>query len=335
MATLKDIAKECSVSISTVSRVLNYDETIKVSPSTRTKIFEIAEKLEYKNFKNNSDTNKNEIIIAVITSYSEFDEMNDLYYLSIRVNTETHLTKNNIKFETFRLSSFLQEENKDKFSGFICIGFFEKTILKTLHKENKPIVSVDNLIDDYSCSSVAFDVKYAIKEIYDFLMKLEHKKIAYIGGKDIDKETQSVLPDSKMKFLKKYLRKDSLYNPAYFLVGDFSASSGYEMTKELLNKEDPPTAILVANDNIAIGCYKACDELDFSIPEDISIIGFNDIPNSKFMTPSLTTIKLDINTLVETAISTLIEKIENENVRNKKIFLSSELIVRNSTSEVK
>ncbi len=107
------------------------------------------------------------------------------------------------------------------------------------------------------------------------------------------------------------------------------------MAKKIMAKNNPPTAIFIANDNMSIGCYKACHELGITIPDDVSIIGFNDIPNSKFMTPSLTTVKLNTQLLVETAVTTLLEHIEGENPIFKNILLPSKLVVRNSTSPAK
>ncbi len=334
MATLKDIAQECSVSIATVSRVLNYDETINVSPSTRTKIFEVAEKLEYRTLKKSFSANRSSLKIAILSSYSEFDEMNDVYYLSIRLNTEMFLGKQDIKYEIFRsIDDILTYKNFD-FNGIITIGFFTEKEHKALSVLNRPIVAVDYYVDDFSCSSVCFDIEFAVSEVINHLIPLNHKKIAYISGIDYDKETGEILHDLKHTVFKKFLTQNGIYNEKYILKGEFTAKSGYEMSMELLSSDDRPTALFIANDNMSIGCYKACHELNIKIPDDVSIISFNDIPNSKFMTPSLTTIRLNTNSLAETAVTTLIDHIENENSLNKKVLLPSKLRVRHSTCAI-
>ncbi len=334
MATLKDIANECSVSIATVSRVLNYDETINVSPSTKTKIFEVAEKLEYRTLKKSFSATRSSLKIAILSSYSEFDEMNDVYYLSIRLNTEMALTKQDIKFEIFRnIDDVLKYKNFD-FDGIITIGFFTKNDHNLRATLNKPFVAVDYYVDDFTCSSVVFDIEYAVSLVINHLVTLNHKKIAYISGIDYNSETGEVLSDIKNNYFELFLRQQGIYNENYILKGEFTAKSGYEMALELLSKDDKPTALFIANDNMSIGCYKACHELNIRIPEDVSIISFNDIPNSKFMTPSLTTIRLNTNSLAETAVNTLIEHIENENALNKKVLLPSKLVIRKSTCEL-
>ncbi|MFV0441911.1 MAG: LacI family DNA-binding transcriptional regulator [Lachnospirales bacterium] len=334
MATLKDIAKECSVSIATVSRVLNCDETINVSDNTRKKIFEVAEKLEYKTLKKNFAKNYSSFKIAILTSYSEFGEMNDVYYLSIRLNTELYLEKHKIKFQVFRNVKSIYEYKNFDFNGIISIGFFNHNDHSLLSEKNIPIVTVDYGFPDFNCSSVYFDIDYAVREIVNYLTSLNHTSIAYIGGIDYDSENDIVLYDVKKGCFKNLLTKCDLYNEELFLQGEFTAKSGYELTKKLLSNDTIPTAILVANDNIAIGCYNACHEFNKRIPDDISIISFNDIPNSKFMSPSLTTIKLDTSYLAEVAVSTLLENIENETYLNRKVLLPSKLIVRDSTCKI-
>ncbi len=335
MATLKDIAFECSVSIATVSRVLNYDDTINVAPTTKTKIFEAAEKLEYKSKKKYNVPKKANLKFAILTSNSEFDEMNDVYYLSIRLNIETYLVKNNIKFELFRNFEQFSKTKKFDFNGILIVGFFSKSKIKILKNFKVPIVAIDGFIDDYSCSSVIFDLKYAVNSIVEHLVSLSHKKIAYVGGTDYNIETGELLNDTRKKSFEKRLKENGIYNEGYFLQGDFTAEDGYKMVKKLLTKDEPPTAICIANDNMAIGCYKACDELGVNIPADVSIVSFNDIPNSKFMTPSLTTVKFNTQLLVETTMTMLQELVDGDNKNTKSILLPSKLVVRESTCKSK
>ena len=97
MATIKDIAEKAHVSIATVSRVLNYDNTLKVTDKTRKKIFEVAEKLEYLKTKKTKDK-KNSYKINIIKGYSEKEELEDIYYLSTRLAIEKFLKKHNVKY---------------------------------------------------------------------------------------------------------------------------------------------------------------------------------------------------------------------------------------------
>lgn len=332
MVTLKDIADYCSVSISTVSRVLNYDETINVSNDTRKRIFETAEKLEYKSHKKKQTKNNQSYKIAILLSYSTDEELDDAYYLSLRIYLEKYIEKLQSTFEIFRNISDIPTSNN--FDGLLTIGYFDKLDHNKLQELNIPIASVSYYTDDYSCDSVVFDNKFSIKNIVDYLISMGHHNIGYVSGIDYDKDHKQ-LTDTKKKYFKQILKKHNLFNEHYCYYGEFTPHSGYELTKQMLSTHDDITAIFVANDSMAVGCYRACYELNIRIPQDVSIVGFNDLSGSKYMVPSLTTVRLDIEFLAETSIQTLIERINKKDSLTKKIFIPSELIIRNSTGIAK
>ena len=117
-------------------------------------------------------------------------------------------------------------------------------------------------------------------------------------------------------------------------VGDFSMESGYIMMKEILKLEDRPTAVFCGNDSIAMGAYKAIRENKLKIPEDISIIGFNDLKLSQYFIPPLTTIKIDTKLIAQETVNSLVELLEGKRNYHKKVFLPIELIERQSCQKI-
>jgi LacI family transcriptional regulator len=100
----------------------------------------------------------------------------------------------------------------------------------------------------------------------------------------------------------------------------------------MLTSEIKPTAVFVANDTIAVGCYKAAYELGVKIPDDLSIVGFNDVATAQYMVPPLTTVKLYTEIMGETAVDLLVERLSSKREVSKKITINTKLIVRESAS---
>ncbi|MEG0320098.1 MAG: substrate-binding domain-containing protein, partial [Niameybacter sp.] len=107
------------------------------------------------------------------------------------------------------------------------------------------------------------------------------------------------------------------------------------LMKELLSKDDRPTACFVASDSMAIGAYRAINEKGLSIPNDMSIVGFNDIQTAQFLSPALTTVKIYPEAMGETGIQMLVDQIEKGSSISKKIIVSNKLVIRESTKRIK
>lgn len=330
MATIKDIADKVGVSITTVSRVLNYDETLSVSDAIRKKIFETAEELNYK--KNKKNKQKKILKFCIIKGYSDKIELEDPYYLSIRILLEKKLKEKNIEYIILNKSEI--NESIKIFDGIMCIGIFYKNEIKNIKNLNENTIFVDSNVDDYLFDSVAIDMKKAVDDVIKYILSLNHTKIGFIGGRDniIDKQTESIIDFRELYFIN-FTKKLNIYNDNFVRIGDFTPHSGYELMKDII-KKDIPTAIFVANDSMAIGAYRAISEAGLTIPDDISIVGFNDIPTSQFLFPPLTTVKVPTELLVDTSIELLLDKIKTQRIINKKIIIPTELIIRESCKKI-
>ncbi|WP_256204309.1 substrate-binding domain-containing protein [Planococcus faecalis] len=116
-------------------------------------------------------------------------------------------------------------------------------------------------------------------------------------------------------------------------IGGYDPKDGYTNLREMLAGKVKPTAVFVANDTIAVGCYKAAFELGVKIPEDLSIVGFNDVATAKYMMPPLTTVKLYTEVMGETAVDLLIDRLTTKREVSKKIIIDTKLVIRESSAK--
>lgn len=328
MATIKDIAEKAHVSIATVSRVLNYDNTLKVTDKTRKKIFEVAEKLEYLKAKKIKDK-KNSYKINIIKGYSEKEELEDIYYLSTRLAIEKFLKQHNVKYEILGKEAIT--DNLKKLDGLILLGLFSDNEIDKIKLLNSNIIFSDVFVEDEKVDCIIFDIKKSVRKVLDYLIHLGHKKIGFIGGSDIINGETKI--DFRQSYYEEYMKEKKLYNEKFIRIGAFTPDCGYRYMSEILDEKEYPTAFFLANDSIAIGAYKAVEEHNLTIPNDISIIGFNDISIAQYMIPPLTTVKIYTDFMGETTVNLLMERIKDNRKLSKKVILPTELVIRKSCIE--
>ena len=294
MATIREVAKKAGVSITTVSRILNNDESFEVSAFTKEKVLEAVKQLNYVKKRNKSKISQSNI--SIIKCFDEKIESDDPYFVSLKINLENNLKRIFSKIKFFNLDDIKKMIKSNEISIFsftdaiIFIGEVSKEKLKFFKELNKNIICVDVYDTDNFIDYIKFDTKNSVEIVINYILKLNHKKIGLLVGRN---KIVKNLVDFREKYFKEIMLKEGLYNEEYVKIGDFSTESGYSMMKEILELEDRPTAIFCGNDSIAMGAYKAIRENKLRIPEDISIIGFNNLKLSKYYTPPLTTIKID------------------------------------------
>ncbi|MFZ5969854.1 MAG: LacI family DNA-binding transcriptional regulator [Bacillota bacterium] len=331
MATIKDIAQKAGVSPATVSRVLNYDQTLSVTDETRKKIFEVAEDLDYKTVRERNKVQDSRMKIGLIHWYSEKEELGDPYYLYIRMGVERECFQKNID-----LLKFFKEDGKyiefgpDNVDGLIAVGKFSHDDIEKFLQFSPNIVFVDSSPDDKKFDSVILDFRKAMIEVLDFIVGLGHKKIGYIGGREYIGTSRELIEDEREVTFIKYLREKGLFDETYMHVGSFTAKDGYELMKKAVSLENLPTAFFIASDTMATGALRALYESEMQVPKDISIVGFNDIATSKYLVPPLTTVKVHTEFMGETAVGLLMERIRNNREISKKVVIPCELIIRDS-----
>lgn len=329
MATLKDIAKKAGVSTSTVSRVLNYDATLSVGEQTKKRIFEVAEALEYKNLKRS--TSKKKGTVAIINWVSEAEELNDVYYMSIRMSAENKVKE--LGYDFIRIYDQDELNNESSLAGIVAIGKYSQKQVKRLEQNDVPVCFVD-FKPNTGSDCVLVDFKSAIKRNIDFLINQGHTKVGFIGGEESFSDGTGHWIDPREKVAREYLKQKKLYRTEYFFTGEFRVEDGRKnmlAALENLTDDNRPTAFIAANDAIAIGCLKALYEKQVKVPEEMCLIGFNDISTAKYITPALTTVKVYTEEMGRTGVQLLHERISEAREVSKTVILSTSLIEREST----
>lgn len=330
MVTIKDIANSAGVSIATVSRVLNFDDKLNVTDITKQRIFQVAEELNYVK-KNDKKTKKSTFKVAIANWYTEKEEVLDPYYLSIRLAVEKKCASENI--EVVKLSPLFNIGIKEV-DGIIAIGKFGHKELEKLKTVSENIVFVDSSPQSDVYDSVVCDLKYATINILNYLEKLGHKNIGFISGIEHINEGKEIFVDRRERTYKEEMQFRGIdYNDNLY-IGKFTPQSGYELMKNALAEKNNITAYIVANDSMAIGAYRAISEAGLQIPEDISVISYNDNITSQFIVPPLTTVKIHMEFMGETAVGLIIERLKDEREIAKKIVIPTKLIKRGSCSKI-
>ncbi|MGX7418981.1 LacI family DNA-binding transcriptional regulator [Carnobacterium gallinarum] len=329
MATIKDIAQQAGVSSATVSRVLNYDESLSVGDETKKRIFEVAEQLEYTKHKKVKLTKNGKI--AIMQWSTEKEELDDVYYLSLRMGAEKRIAEEG--YETLRVFQDTPFEMTKDIVGIISLGECSPVQVARLTEWGKPIcfINFDQLIHKYD--SVVVDFEQAVRSVLDHFIATGHTKIGYIGGLECYGDRSGTIIDTRTKIFESYLREKKLYVEGYCFIDSFEVKAGYEQMKKAISElgEDLPTAIFAGNDPIAVGCLRALQEEGIQVPERVSLIGFNDISVAKYVFPSLSTVKVYTELMGETGVDLLLDRMASNRQAAKKITLSTDLILREST----
>jgi len=331
MATLKDIAKLAKVSSATVSRVLNQDATLSVSEETRHRILTVAEELGYEKHKRNTNITQERQKIAIVQWYSEQEELNDLYYYSIRIGLEKRAQE--LGYDVVRYFNNDILTISESVSGIIAIGKFSDQQIHSLENHSKNLVFVDSdtLNAGHPCVTTDFD--NAVVKVLDYFMKKGFTKIGMIAGEERTTDQKELIVDQRFRTFKNYAYENNLYNPNYVFVGDFSAQAGYELMKKAITElgNDLPQAFFVANDTLAIGALRALQEASIIVPDRVSLISFNDTPLTKQVFPALSSITVYTEEMGRTAVDILNRQLINHNTIPTMTRLATTLTLRDST----
>ncbi|WP_298836453.1 LacI family DNA-binding transcriptional regulator [Clostridium sp.] len=334
MATIKEIALKAGVSSSTVSRVLNFDDSINVLEKTKNKIFEVAEDLNYITVKKRKKKNNN-YTIGLIQWFTDKEEINDQYYLSIRNGIERKCANNLIRVE--RLFTEVEYDKLDYIDGVIAIGTYSESEIKKIKKFSSKIVFVDSSPNENLYDSVVIDFEKAVVNVLDYMVELGHHNIGYIGGDELIKTGKEKVKKGggiRLDTFTKYMKNKELFNPELIKIGEFSSEYGYNVMKNILLSNNIPTAIFAGSDAIAIGAYKAIIENKLSVGKDISIVSFDDIEIAQFMVPAMTTVKVYSEFIGESAVDLLLEQFVKVRIINKKVVIPTKLMIRDSCGNI-
>ena len=328
--TLKAVAQHLGLTPGTVSAVLNDSPSARSIPQeTKNRIHAAAKELDYRpNFFARTLRNKRTYTIGVIA-----EEIGDSYSSAIISGIEQYLRQRNYFFLTVvhrhdpvLLSRYSQMLSERGVEGIITVDTTvnDVPLLPTVAVAgHKKLKGVTNIVLDHEHAAVL---------ALNHLKELGHKHVAFMKGNPISSDSKERWDAIACVAARIGLNID-LELTVQIDADDPTPMLGYPFTKQLLARQKPFTALFAYNDISAIGAIRAIQEQGLRVPQDISVIGFDDIPGAAFNNPSLTTVRQPLNRMGEVAAQSLLERIEGKKEYPNEIAIEPELVVRESTAK--
>ncbi|EGL83309.1 transcriptional regulator, LacI family [Caldalkalibacillus thermarum TA2.A1] len=333
--TIYDVAKEAQVSIATVSKVIN--DTGRISEKTRKRVLEAMEKLRYQpsvvaSALTGKRTNTLGLLIpdlanpffAEVARHVE-DRGQEKGFNVIMCSTDYNPAKE------AKYISLLKQKQVD---GIILgSGFYNDQMIAELQQENFPLVMISQEIPALDIDTVSVDDFMGGYQVTQYLLSLGHRRIGVIAESFQDNPA-NVRWSSKERIrgYREALEAAGIgFDEDLVFISNSTIEAGKRVAGALLDAGPHPTAIFALNDVLAIGTIKAVRERGLKIPEDIAIVGFDDTILATIVDPPLTTVAQPIRDMGYQAMDLLIEKIEGKENTTKRIILSPQLMIRQTT----
>lgn len=331
MAGIKDVAREAGVSTATVSRALR--DMHHVNPETRTKIIAAAEKLNYRlsNFKTTEPRRANSV--GVIAPF-----LSRWYFAKVIQGAEQALSEAGLDLLVYNINQiedrnriFKEEYLKGRVDALISIAVpLNEEEFQAILNLNIPTALVGT--GDKRVASVRINDVAGARTATQHLVNQGHKRIGLIGGVPNDPYRFPVPRDRKAGFLQVLNESGLEFDPAHEVIGDFQVATAVQAMGELLAKRNRPTAIFCESDEMAIGAIHAIKRHGLKVPDDISIVGFDNHEMAEYF--DLTTIEQPVQMLGEMAAWSIMEKLKKPDADMPDLTLPTSLIVRNSTKKL-
>jgi len=326
--TIHDVAAEAGVSFGTVSRVINND--VHVKKETREKVWDVVKKLNYVANRQarslaGGKTNSIGVLVPDLgTGYigeivRGIDAELSLADMDLIVYT-THRTPTKEANYVANLASGMVD-------GLLLVLPREpQNLIETMKQLHFPFVLIDHQGTDEDCPAVGAANWSGGYNATEYLIGLGHKRIGHItGSMDLGCAVDRLA--GYQSALKTYHLAES---PELIYEGNFDQPDGYEGALALLDLPDPPTAFFASNDVMAMGVMDAVRSRGLRVPQDISIVGFDDIPQSSLIRPALTTINQPLEKMGRVSTQLLLKMLENSEDKNARIELPTHLVIRDS-----
>lgn len=330
MANIRDVASKAGTSITTVSKVLSNDPTFKVTEATKESIHQAVKELDYVFNKKTKGTKKFRIgCIMAMTSVKYADP----YFTSILSGIEEEAKISNcnvsyhINYDELENPKKLEEMYAMNLDGLIIMETLPKAVLNDIMANIKHVIAVDNYRN--IMNSVGFDHFESTKQVMKHLIKRKYNRIAYIGGgsPNIDMyDTKRLIMYRESLRIANLTYDDAIVKDCYWDL-DLCAIQ----TNELLNLNPRPDAIFAGSDSLAQVVLGQIHQHKLRCPEDIAVVGFNNLNFSSYLIPPLTTVDVPSLNMGKIAVSRILEIIQQNDQSIYSIILPTQLIERSST----
>ena len=334
MATINDVAKLANVSNATVSHVIN--ETRKVNPETIEKVQWAIKELNYQpNAMARCLKTGNSRLIGVLNYYSI-----DMYFAEVLTSLEgaayqagydvmLRHTERDGENQGDAISAWI---NKNIDGLIINSPLIDDQFYELIERVNCPCVLMHIEDERFKGDIIRGNDMQASEEAVKYLIGLGHKRIACISGIAYKYHTASY---RKKGYEKALLEAGIPVREEYIVYTDYNIDEGYEAFKTLMSLPEPPTAIFTYYDLLAVGAIRAAADIGIKVPEDVSIMGYDDIRLAKYTSPRLTSINQNKQRIGEMAIQLIVDRIQDNTLPPGHVVLPMNLVVRESTGPAK
>lgn len=332
--TMKDIAEEAKVSIATVSHVLN-DKPGRVSDAMRKKIIAIANEKKYvPNYTAKQLATNRSNAIGIIVP-----DLENYFFASLVSRLQSEMRKRGY----FLLVVTSDDETKNDLEGMKLlvsrgIDLLVLAVSNEAHHSSKeylaaikdmpvPVIMIDRIIDEYAGPKIRFNDFSGMNKLTDYVILNHHKKIAFLNGDMNMARTAGRIKGflSSMDDHGLHVDQKDIYD------GDYSFDSGYDLFDEIYD-QGIYTTIIAANDMMAYGLMKRALERGLSLPDDLSITGYDDVQFSEMLNPTLTTVNQDMSKLVHETLR-ITDILLKDKSYAENIVIDTQLIIRNSVRQ--
>jgi LacI family transcriptional regulator, repressor for deo operon, udp, cdd, tsx, nupC, and nupG len=325
MVRISDVAKLANVSTATVSRVLSNSGNVK--KETTEKVLEAIQKLNYQPNMLARQLRKLEtktilVVVPDITNTFFSKVLRGIEHVAIENDYQVLLgdTGNNIERERGYLNILRQR----KADGMILLtARLESHLLEEIASEF-PVVLACEYLEGSTIPTVSIDNISSARKATEYLINLGHRRIGFISG-----PLNVILSRDRLKGFRQAMAQHNIPIESFLVQeGDFSFESGYNMMMKFLALDQPPTAVFASNDEMAIGAIKAIKSKGLRVPDDISVVGFDDIQFASIYEPALTTISQPMFEIGKKAMELLIKLMNKDKLEKSQYILEDQLVIR-------
>lgn len=334
MATLRELAKYTGFSITTISRVLNSDPTMSVSDATREVILKAAGDLHYKNVPGRFRVgNAPALRFGFAEMLSPAEQLADPYYLYLKNYAEQHCRDLGYGVTVLceRAGSY-ERTSAEKLSGVLAIGIFSDEQVLQLSGLSGHIVFLDSSPDELHYDSVVLNFRLGVEQAAESLIALGHRRLGFLGPVCKLDQRKRPAPEIRRQIFIHYLQKKGLFDERFLFDAPMDASGARTVLSERIASGAPlPTALLAANEEAAIGALNAAKAAGLRVPEDLSIISFNDTPLGALTDPPLSGVCTHVEAMSAAAVDLLARRcLGQETAVPLKIVVPPALVLRES-----
>ena len=341
-STIKEIAKQAGTSTATVSRVLR-NKNYPVSDDLRQRVLEVAKELQYTpnligRYLKNGNSHEIGVIIPTITNP---------YYSQLILGIESVLESN--QYSMLLCNSFRNEEKEHTYVDLLMQKQVQGIIIASIAKNHDylhdyirqglELVTFDQNVSDLACTKIIVDYEKGSRMAVQYLFAMGHKKIAFLSA-PLTRKSRRSIHDAYVKAMRD---RDYRLEKEWIIINDaeienpgeiYEFENGKILAARLISLKERPTAILVINDMTAYGVMHELGQRGIRIPEDVSIISFDNIFFSQITNPPLTTISCSSDEMGRLAAEYLLKKLSGTSIHQANIILEPQLVERSSVKRL-